>query len=325
MTATTFISYRPEDLSHGYCRECGTEGDLYEGFCASPGNCCHDWEARIWRHVKRANLAGVESVVFDPRDIFIACEWRCYVCGVDTPQTLRGTRDPNAPELDHVVPLSRGGSHTPDNTECSCRQCNWKKGTKLIEEMGVAVHRLSPEKVAAVPLIDVPEPVLRKVEPLDPEQLKLNASMFLEALKPFTGGEYRNHPVYRLYTMKQGFLDGVRDAYEKWRWISSYAHRAEVAVDTKVAHLAAHLSADVAGRIATVVRKQSAVGKVGVEELSEFLEVVTDLISLSQGFMDIAGESEFDHEAWVEGRYFSTVSSALAIWGGRRRRSGVTG
>jgi len=302
MTATTFISYRPEDLSPGYCRECGTEDDLYEGFCASSGNCRNDWEARIWRHVKRANVAGVESVVFDPRDIFIACHWRCYICGVDTPQNLRGTRDPNAPELDHVVPLSRGGSHTPDNTECSCRQCNWKKGTKLIEEMGVAVHRLSPEEVAAIPLIDVPEPVLRNVEPFDSQQLKLKASMFLEALKPFTGSEYRNHPIYRLYTMKQGFLDAVRDAYEKWRWISSYAHSAEVAVDTKAALLAAHLSADIAGRIATVIRKQSNAGKVGAEELSELLEVVTDLTSLSQGFMGMVENTDFNHEAWAKGK-----------------------
>jgi 5-methylcytosine-specific restriction endonuclease McrA len=29
-----------------------------------------------------------------------------------------------APTLDHIVPLSKGGSHTYDNLQCACFRCN---------------------------------------------------------------------------------------------------------------------------------------------------------------------------------------------------------
>lgn len=37
-------------------------------------------------------------------------------------------------QLDHVIPLSRGGSHTIDNFAISCRSCNCSKGNKTLEE-----------------------------------------------------------------------------------------------------------------------------------------------------------------------------------------------
>lgn len=65
---------------------------------------------------------------FDPFLVFKRDGWRCQMCGVSTPQKLRGTTNPNAPELDHITPLSKGGKHTMDNTQCSCRCCNIGKG-----------------------------------------------------------------------------------------------------------------------------------------------------------------------------------------------------
>ncbi len=38
-------------------------------------------------------------------------------------------------ELDHVVPLSRGGKHSNENTKMACSRCNRSKGAKLIEEV----------------------------------------------------------------------------------------------------------------------------------------------------------------------------------------------
>lgn len=54
--------------------------------------------------------------------------WRCQSCGCDTPRALMGTLNDNAPELDHIVPLSAGGPHTQGNTQCLCRVCNILKG-----------------------------------------------------------------------------------------------------------------------------------------------------------------------------------------------------
>lgn len=46
-------------------------------------------------------------------------EGRCYVCAAP------------AEELEHVVPLSRGGSHSFENVRPSCRECNRGAGGKL--------------------------------------------------------------------------------------------------------------------------------------------------------------------------------------------------
>ena len=40
----------------------------------------------------------------------------------------------NEIQLDHKIPLSRGGTHTTDNFAISCRSCNCSKNTKTPEE-----------------------------------------------------------------------------------------------------------------------------------------------------------------------------------------------
>lgn len=41
-----------------------------------------------------------------------------------------------AETIDHVVPRSRGGTHTWENCVASCMRCNHSKGNRLIEELG---------------------------------------------------------------------------------------------------------------------------------------------------------------------------------------------
>ena len=79
-------------------------------------------------HRQRARRAGV---AYEPVDLLAVLErdhWRCQLCGIDTPRTLRGTTEPRAPEIDHVIPLAAGGSHTAANCQCACRGCNVRKG-----------------------------------------------------------------------------------------------------------------------------------------------------------------------------------------------------
>lgn len=89
-------------------------------------------QARAWRkahgdHKNRAKRFGVkaESVVMVA--VFVRDGWRCQICGRATPEGRRGTNHANAPELDHRVPLSRGGTHTYENVQCACRKCNRSK------------------------------------------------------------------------------------------------------------------------------------------------------------------------------------------------------
>jgi len=77
----------------------------------------------------RRRDATVESV--NPLKVFKRDGWVCYLCGCETPQAFRGTYEPNAPEVEHVVPLSKGGEHSYANTRCACRACNSIKGSSL--------------------------------------------------------------------------------------------------------------------------------------------------------------------------------------------------
>lgn len=56
----------------------------------------------------------------------IACHW----CGRDT---HRGER-----EVDHIVPLSRGGLHAPENMTIACARCNRSKHAKMPHEFHAA-------------------------------------------------------------------------------------------------------------------------------------------------------------------------------------------
>ncbi|MBU2249718.1 MAG: HNH endonuclease, partial [Gammaproteobacteria bacterium] len=51
----------------------------------------------------------------------------CQLCGVKTRPDIKNQYHPKRPELDHIVPLSLGGEHTKQNTQCLCRQCNMTK------------------------------------------------------------------------------------------------------------------------------------------------------------------------------------------------------
>lgn len=36
------------------------------------------------------------------------------------------------PNVEHVIPISKGGTHTWDNVKLAHRKCNWEKGDKII-------------------------------------------------------------------------------------------------------------------------------------------------------------------------------------------------
>lgn len=78
--------------------------------------------------IRRMRVASGTAVQFDPMDVFERDGWRCYICRQPTPKELRGTYGPSAPELDHVVPLAKGGAHSLANVACACRRCNSLKG-----------------------------------------------------------------------------------------------------------------------------------------------------------------------------------------------------
>lgn len=90
-------------------------------------------------HRKRAMLFGCEYESVSLRKVFFRDKWTCKLCGCSTPKSLRGTKNDNAPEIDHIIPLSKGGPHKEHNLQCVCRSCNNKKGNKEIGQLRLAI------------------------------------------------------------------------------------------------------------------------------------------------------------------------------------------
>lgn len=64
--------------------------------------------------------------------------------------------------VDHVVPVSKGGKTSWENTVPSCKACNFKKGDKLISELGWKM-KITPKKPRWIsPLSHVSKNIHRK-------------------------------------------------------------------------------------------------------------------------------------------------------------------
>jgi 5-methylcytosine-specific restriction endonuclease McrA len=84
------------------------------------------------------------EVRFTRRNIFYRDKNRCQYCG-----KIFRQKDLN---LDHVVPLSRGGLSTWDNVVCACVPCNTRKGDRTPIEAGLRLIR-RPKKPAGHPML----------------------------------------------------------------------------------------------------------------------------------------------------------------------------
>lgn len=84
---------------------------------------------------RRARIESGDRI--DPIRVFERDGWRCHLCGISTPIAKRGTYEPNAPELDHIIALADGGQHTWGNVACACRACNGAKKAQSRGQLGL--------------------------------------------------------------------------------------------------------------------------------------------------------------------------------------------
>lgn len=61
----------------------------------------------------------------------------CRYCGHEV---FRAKKGGTRLTIDHVTPISRGGSNWADNRVVACDTCNDKKGNRTLEEYGVALR-----------------------------------------------------------------------------------------------------------------------------------------------------------------------------------------
>lgn len=120
------------------CKECGGEflkpyGDKRRSFCSK--QCSQKAARRVRKPKERARNQAARLERVDPFRVFDRDGWRCQICHKRTPKRLRGTIHDMAPELDHIVPLARGGEHSYQNTQCACRRCNGRKGATVYGQL----------------------------------------------------------------------------------------------------------------------------------------------------------------------------------------------
>lgn len=74
-------------------------------------------------------LKGFESRRFtakERRDIYIRDKGTCGICGRFVP--------PDSFTVDHIVPISKGGTYDYSNLQCCCRKCNQLKDDALQDD-----------------------------------------------------------------------------------------------------------------------------------------------------------------------------------------------
>jgi 5-methylcytosine-specific restriction endonuclease McrA len=99
-------------------------------FCSH--HCARRTHKQIEKRVRRARQRGCTTERINPTAVFKRDRWRCGICGLPTQRKLRGQMHPDAPELDHIIPLASPESpgHVWANVQCAHRRCNGAKGAR---------------------------------------------------------------------------------------------------------------------------------------------------------------------------------------------------
>jgi hypothetical protein len=116
----------------GTCVDCGTGFEtLYPVAVVRCEGCAR--QRRLKNHGggprRRCKYYGVPYEIINPGAIFYRDAYRCQLCGGDLDMNAK-QHHPKAPEIDHIIPLSRPGSpgHVLSNVQSAHRECNIRKG-----------------------------------------------------------------------------------------------------------------------------------------------------------------------------------------------------
>jgi 5-methylcytosine-specific restriction endonuclease McrA len=87
-------------------------------------------EPSVVKLVHYVRVPHQTRVAVTRRSVFVRDGHRCQYCGAQ------------AENIDHIVPRSRGGTHSWENVVACCRRCNTQKEDRLLDEAGLSLSHL---------------------------------------------------------------------------------------------------------------------------------------------------------------------------------------
>lgn len=97
---------------------------------ADEWNKAHPEAAKANNINRRARLTNAGSITgINIANKLSELNYTCYLCS----KSLY-VEDKLIYHLEHITPLSKGGTNAPDNISCACPSCNLRKGTKTLGE-----------------------------------------------------------------------------------------------------------------------------------------------------------------------------------------------
>ena len=128
------------------CKECGrvviTEcGHTKREFCSK--ECADTFNARAYKARRSEQMRTAYKAPVSFKRIYNRDQGICQICGMPVPYD----KSPDklwAATIDHIVPLSKGGTHEPDNCQLAHRLCN---SIKQIEESNFTIDWVEKNKL----------------------------------------------------------------------------------------------------------------------------------------------------------------------------------
>lgn len=132
-TAPTTVSEGQGKYIAARCIVCNTSfitRSAVENTCSTE---CKRERKREWRrnskHTRRARKKNAFVANVSRKKTFERDGYRCHICKAKTNPNAK-VPNPKAPTLDHLIPLSKGGTHEPSNVATACFRCNHLKADR---------------------------------------------------------------------------------------------------------------------------------------------------------------------------------------------------
>ena len=118
-------NYSLDVFANLFCKNCDTVFDLCI-FKTRSGGVFIEWVDRITETIQPEPEPETKRKPIKPSlrfEILKRDDYRCQMCGVTA-------KDGATLEIDHIHPVSKGGTNDPDNLQVLCRDCNAGKGAQ---------------------------------------------------------------------------------------------------------------------------------------------------------------------------------------------------